>query len=299
MQEPTIQGRIVIRQFAKNIIESVADAGEKFLDLRRRGTTSQDLLSLCEDLISHRGAASGIALAREVVNRYRSLDRDEKLAFFLEMNQKMKPNLEEIQRAAGELIQAPDEKTLRDLSAAMTSNRQKLFSRMNMAPNGTAAIVALRQDLMDFLREHPELKAIDEDIKRLLRSWFNPGFLTLQKIDWNTEASILEKIIQYEAVHSIDTWDDLKQRLVEDCRCFAYFHPALEDEPLIFVEIALTRGAASSMARTACAAKREAVSMTVTGVSPVWDWPAHSFLAYSSNRSPGGACHCHKPGKGR
>ena len=122
------------------------------------------------------------------------------------------------------------------------SNRQKLFSRMNMAPNGTSAIVALRQDLMSFLPENPELGTIDEDLKQLLRSWFNPGFLTLQRIDWNTEASILEKIIQYEAVHSIKNWDDLKQRLVAERRCFAFFHPALEDEPLIFVEVALTKG---------------------------------------------------------
>jgi malonyl-CoA decarboxylase len=246
-EEPEIQDGNVIRQFAKNIIESVADAGEKFLDLRRRGTTSQDLITLCEDLISHRGAASGIALAREVVNRYRSLDRDEKRAFFLQLSRQIRPEMEEIQRAAAEFAQTPDERTLRDLSAAMTSNRRKLFSRMNMAPNGTAAIVALRQDLMGLMREDPELKPIDEDLKTLLQTWFNPGFLTLQRIDWNTEASILEKIIQYEAVHSIQSWDDLKQRLAARRRCFAFFHPALDDEPLIFVEVALTKNIPSSI----------------------------------------------------
>ena len=118
---------------------------------------------------------------------------------------------------------------------------------MNMAPNGTPAIVTLRQDLLGFTREHPELKELDEDLKQLLTSWFNPGFLSLRRIDWDTEASVLEKIIQYEAVHSIENWNDLKQRLVADRRCFAYFHPALEDEPLIFVEVALTKGVASSI----------------------------------------------------
>lgn len=116
-----------------------------------------------------------------------------------------------------------------------------------MAPDGTPAIVELREDLLDFIKEHPELKELDEDLKQLLTSWFNPGFLTLRRIDWDTEASILEKIIQYEAVHSIENWADLKQRLVADRRCFAYFHPALEDEPLIFVEVALTKDIPSSI----------------------------------------------------
>lgn len=237
----------MIRQFAKSILESIADAGEKFLDLRFRDTSAQALVDLCEDLISQKGVASGIALAREVVNRYRSLDRDEKLTFFLNLSRRIGPNMDEIKRAAGDFALTPNDETLRNLSTAMKSDRQRLFSRMNMAPDGTSALIVLRQDLMSFLNDHPELKAVDEDLKQLLASWFNPGFLTLKRIDWDTEASILEKIIQYEAVHSIENWDDLKRRLVVDRRCFAYFHPALEDEPLIFVEVALTKGMASSI----------------------------------------------------
>lgn len=116
-----------------------------------------------------------------------------------------------------------------------------------MAPDGTQAIVSMREDLLDFLPSNPELKTIDNDLRILLTTWFNPGFLTLKKIDWDTEASILEKIIQYEAVHYIANWHDLKQRLVANRRCFAYFHPALEDEPLIFVEVALTKGIPGSI----------------------------------------------------
>ena len=101
--------------------------------------------------------------------------------------------------------------------------------------------------MLGLIPTNPELKAVDDDLKVLLTTWFNPGFLVLKKIDWDTEASILEKIIQYEAVHNIKDWNDLKSRLVSDRRCFAYFHPALEDEPLIFVEIALTDGIASSI----------------------------------------------------
>lgn len=238
---------MTISRFAKSIFESIADAGEKFLDLRLRGSPTRVLIELCEDLISHKGVASGVALAREVVHRYQSLKQDEKLKFLLEINQKFSPNLEAIKKAADDFVLSPDEDSLRNLSTTMESNRRKLFNRMNMAPDGTPAIVGLRQDLLGFIKNHPELKELDEDLKELLTSWFNPGFLTLRRIDWDTEASILEKIIQYEAVHSIANWNDLKQRLVADRRCFAYFHPALEDEPLIFVEVALTKGIASSI----------------------------------------------------
>ena len=118
---------------------------------------------------------------------------------------------------------------------------------MNMAPNGTKAIVQLREDLLAFLPEHPGLKPLEVDLKLLLTTWFNPGFLVLRKLDWDTEAAILEKIIQYETVHNIDNWNDLKQRLTKNRQCFAYFHPALDDDPLIFVEVAITKGIASSV----------------------------------------------------
>jgi malonyl-CoA decarboxylase len=238
----------IIGRFAKNLVDSVADAGEKLLDARRlRGTSMQTLLKLCEDLISHRGIASGIALAREVVGRYNNLTAKEKLTFFKELQRRTGPNYTEIYQAASKFVDHPDESNLLDLSKNIRSNRQKLFSRMNMAPNGTKAIVALREDLMGFIPSHPELKTIDTDLRILLTAWFNPGFLTLKRIDWDTEASILEKIIQYETVHNIADWNDLKQRLVANKRCFAYFHPALEDEPLIFVEVALTRGISDSI----------------------------------------------------
>lgn len=238
----------IIGRFAKNLVDSIADAGEKFLNLRRlRGTSTQKLLSLCNDLISHKGFASGVALAREVVNRYNVLTRDEKLSFFIELNQKMGPNLEEIKKVAEEFTKSPNEKTLLELSGQIKSKRQTLFSRMIMAPKGTRAIVSLREDLLGFIPSHPNLQAIDEVLRVLLISWFNPGFLVLKKIDWDTEASILEKIIQYEAVHSIADWNDLKSRLVANRKCFAYFHPALEDEPLIFVEVALTKGITGSI----------------------------------------------------
>lgn len=237
-----------IGRFTKNLVDSVADAGEKFLDLRKfRATSIKNLLDLSTDLASHKGVASGLALARQVVNRYQALSADERLDFLLEVNQNLGPDMEKIKTMALSFADNPAEDSLFALSRQLQSNRQKLFSRMIMAPNGTPAIVSLREDVLDFLPAHPELKPMDNDLRALLTSWFNPGFLTLRKIDWDTEASILEKIIQYEAVHNITSWGDLKNRLVANRRCFAYFHPSLEDEPLIFVEVALTKGIVGSI----------------------------------------------------
>ncbi len=237
-----------IGRFAQNLVDSIADAGEKFIDLKMfRGSSTQFLLQLCTDLISHKGVASGLALAREVVNRYSVLSMAEKLTFLMEVNKKMGPNLEEIKVVATKYVKEPSEGNLEKLTQNIQSCRRKLFSRMIMAPNGTQAIVSLREDLLGFLQTNPELRAMDNDLKTLLTSWFNPGFLILKKIDWDTEASILEKIIEYEAVHDIGNWNDLKKRLMADRRCFAYFHPSLEDEPLIFVEVALTKGITGSI----------------------------------------------------
>ena len=122
-----------------------------------------------------------------------------------------------------------------------------MFIRLNMAPNGTAEIVSLREDLQMFLLKNPELKELDYDLIDIFKNWFNPGFLKLRKITWDTKAAILEKLLKYEKVHSMKDMNELKIRLGENRRFFAYFHPALEDEPIIFVEIALTKGLAKSI----------------------------------------------------
>jgi malonyl-CoA decarboxylase len=126
------------------------------------------------------------------------------------------------------------------LQAAIESPRQEFFRRLNLAPGATAEIVAMRLDLLESMPGEPALARVEVDLKHLLSSWFNRGFLVLRRIDWQTPAAILEKIIAYEAVHEIQGWDDLRRRLdPTDRRCFAFFHPSLIDEPLIFVEVAL------------------------------------------------------------
>jgi malonyl-CoA decarboxylase len=118
---------------------------------------------------------------------------------------------------------------------------------MNMAPGGTSALVAMRKEIAGRLRDEPTLRLLDRDLKHLFASWFNRGFLELRRIDWQSPAAILEKLIAYEAVHEIHGWHDLRRRLAPDRRCFAFFHPALPDDPLIFVEVALVEGLAGAI----------------------------------------------------
>ena len=140
---------------------------------------------------------------------------------------------------------------------AAEPRRQELFRRLNLAPGGTAALVRMREQLLDAMAHRDDLAAVDADFVHLFSSWFNRGFLVLRRIDWSTPANILEKIIQHEAVHKIRSWDDLRRRIDPPDRCcYAFFHPALIDEPLIFVEVALTREIPNSIAPI-LAAKRE------------------------------------------
>src|SRR2546422_6409198 len=141
----------------------------------------------------------------------------------------------------------PNANTAAALQGAAESPRQELFRILNMGPDGTASIVAMRADLRSFLAENPQLKPVDGDMMHLLQSWFNRGFLRIERISWKTPAFILEKLIEYETVHEIRGWEDLHRRLADDRRCFSFFHPALPDEPLIFVEVALTRGLPASI----------------------------------------------------
>ena len=157
------------------------------------------------------------------------------------------PDSEALSAAARNYADSPDDDTYRLLANAIEAPRQELFRRLNMAPGGTAAIVGMRQLILARLREHPEIKPFESDLKHLLSSWFNRGFLQFEQIDWRTPAVILEKLIAYEAVHAIQGWDDLRLRVADDRRCFGFFHPALPDEPLIFVEVALTRGLAGEI----------------------------------------------------
>ena len=232
----------------KQIISSIADAGQKLFskkDIKKNDLDS--IISLCDDLISHKGAAFGITVARDITELYQSLSSENKLLFFKKINDKYKPSFTRVNEAIENYTKSQNENTLSDLFKVSEGKRRELFRRMNMAPNGTAIIVALREDLLKILKDNKELSALDNDLRHLFRAWFNPGFLKLAKITWDTKAAVLEKIIKYERVHQMKDMNELKRRLGEDRRFFSYFHPALEDEPIIFVQVALTKGLGKSI----------------------------------------------------
>ncbi|MDX6748899.1 malonyl-CoA decarboxylase [Geminicoccaceae bacterium 1502E] len=226
------------------LLTSLADAGRDLLR-GRLGNRRKSIDALCRSLLSTRGDASGAALARELVETYRSMAEQDRLAFLETLARDYGPVPDAIQAAVEAYRAAPGPETLSRLRSTTEPPRQELFRRMNMAPGGTRALLALRQELLGYLPDHPQLREVDADLHHLLASWFNPGFLTLTRIDWNSPAALLEKLLRYEKVHKMQALEDLKRRLAPDRRCFAFFHPALPDEPLIFVQVALVEGMAS------------------------------------------------------
>jgi malonyl-CoA decarboxylase len=228
--------------FLQELLATVAEQGRQYLPSVLVGTGPEETVEdLTKALLSGRGEASGVAIARELLNRYRALSIDEQRTFFRFLASSMRPDPEMAARAATAYIASPSEATLAALQNAVESPRQEFFRRLNLAPGATAEIVAMRRDLLRQPKSDISLAGVDNDLSHLLSSWFNRGFLVLRRIDWQTPAAILEKIIAYEAVHEIQGWDDLRRRLdPADRRCYAFFHPSLIDEPLIFVEVALT-----------------------------------------------------------
>ncbi len=233
--------------FVSQIFNSIADAGRDLLDRGAGKSRSHSIEGVCRDLLTQRGEASGMALAREVVDLWHDLDADEKYAFMEFLQKEVGLDQLKLDQAIAAYAAEKNQLNQQILSKALEAPRQELMRRINFAPGGTAAIVDMRKFLVSKLRDHPELAEVDQDMKHLLVSWFNRGFLEVRQINWRTPAVVLEKLIEYEAVHAIQGWDDLRRRLEGDRRCFAFFHPALPDEPLIFVEVALVKGLAKAV----------------------------------------------------
>jgi len=204
----------------------------------RRGA---DMPFMCRHLLSERGEASQTALAQEIINAYWKMNESQRLQFFNMLVQDFAPDQATVLLATANYQAAPGPSTLAALSSAVESPRQELFRRINTAPRGTETLVTMREHLL-LSKDSANFAAIDNDLRHLFRSWFNRGFLHLERISWHTSALILEKLIGYESVHEINGWPDLRRRLESDRRCFAFFHPALVEEPIIFVEVALSNG---------------------------------------------------------
>jgi malonyl-CoA decarboxylase len=202
---------------------------------------------LAATLLSERGEASGALVARQLHEALGALDASDRHGFQRYLATEFQPDKAALRAAAERYLADTTAEAAAALAQAADPPRQELLRRMNMAPGGTGALIAMRSEINARLHDEPELKLLDADLQHLFASWFNRGFLELRRIDWQTPAAVLEKLIAYEAVHAIKGWDDLRRRLAPDRRCFAFFHPALPGEPLIFVEVALVEGVATSM----------------------------------------------------
>ena len=197
------------------------------------------LMTHCKRLLSERGEANSVAIARDLVARFTALPDAQRATFFERLSRDFSPDPKAVLQSAQAYASEPNAPNLLRLTQLTEPPRQELLRRINRTPGGTSSIVAMRRALLARVAKQPELQAVEADFLHLLSSWFNPGFLQLQRVDWNSPAQLLEQIIQHEAVHQIDGWDDLRRRLQPDRRCFAFFHPQLPHEPLIFVEVAL------------------------------------------------------------
>ena len=190
---------------------------------------------LCHELLSQKGNILGLTIAGKILASYDQMSDPKKIAFFNFLVTEMDINIDEIQaRLSAYDVDRSRDNLTKYLSSSETKRRE-LFRRLNQDASATGRLVAMREDLMRLAKSKPELQTVDLDFQQLFRSWFNNGFLVLRPISWASPADILEKIIAYEAVHAIDTWEELRRRLEpSDRRCFAYFHPSMPDEPLIF-----------------------------------------------------------------
>jgi malonyl-CoA decarboxylase len=236
------------RTWLERLWTGIADRGRPYADvpgIARPPLVRAELLA--RSLLSERGEASGAAVARELLAVLHDLNPEDRAGFRQFLAGAFVPDETALRAAAQAYLDEPTAARAMTLFQTAEPPRQEVLRRMNMAPGGTAALVQLRRELLGELKKQPELKPLDVDLHHLFTSWFNRGFLELRRIDWETPASILEKLIDYEAVHEIMGWDDLRRRLAPDRRCFAYLHRALPGEPLIFVEVALVRGLAGAI----------------------------------------------------
>ena len=222
-----------------SMLESIKGMTGNALQRRRDALKPRRLIDACKQLLTERGRASGVSRAVEILAQYAALNATEQQQFFAALKHEFAPDPKRVLDTATAYAASPDSAHLAALSHAAEPPRQELLRRLNRAPGGTRAIVEMRKCLLDALPKDRELRQVDDDFFHLLQSWFNPGFLRIARVDWHTPATLLEKLIRHEAVHEIRGWDDLRRRLQDDRRCFAFFHPALPEEPLIFVEVAL------------------------------------------------------------
>lgn len=253
--------------FLSELMDTIMVRGRSLLKLQPPAADKQrlDLGQLANLLLSQKGEASGVVIAQSLLARYQSASENERRIFAQALLEAYGADRNRLDKAIDMYRQHSGEVNIAELHDAAEPRRQELFRRINLANGGTEGLVRMREDLMRFVKDNRDLRAVDGDFVHLFSSWFNRGFLVLKRIDWSTPGNILEKIIRYEAVHAIDGWDDLRNRLQPtDRRCYAFFHPQLGDEPLIFVEVALTSDIPDAIAPLLVADRRPLAASDAT-----------------------------------
>ncbi|WP_457939179.1 malonyl-CoA decarboxylase [Mesorhizobium sp. 10J20-29] len=208
----------------------------------------RSITALCEDLIASSSEGASHNMGQQILSSFTELTPQGEIEFFNYLTERMDIDADRLQRlsAAYQADRSPE--NLASLLAAAEPKRQELLRRINRVPGATGELVNMRARLLLLLKDNPSFGRTDLDFQHLFGSWFNRGFLVPRRINWQSPANILEKIIKYEAVHAIDDWDDLRRRVEPaDRRCYAFFHPVMPDDPLIFVEVALVKGVPDSV----------------------------------------------------
>ena len=204
-----------------------------------------------ECLAARHGAVSARQHAAGIGEVYLTLNDVGRKRFLEILASRFSVDRDLVRQASKRLAETDDDESFRQqllaLREVLTPPRQQLLQQFNALPQGVKFLIDMRAELLGFLFNSPDLKGLDDNLKQLLSTWFDVGFLQMEWITWQSPAALLEKLMDYEAVHAISSWRDLRHRLESDRHCYAFFHPVLPDEPLIFIEVALVNGLSSSI----------------------------------------------------
>jgi malonyl-CoA decarboxylase len=230
--------------FFQNLLSSIMERSllkSSYFRSKDFGILHEDINKALESVMSKSGEISSLVFAEHLSSLIEALNDEEFIEFFETLHAKYDLDAEALLRASNEYSKNKTQKNLELIFQASEPQWVELFKRLNTVSEGTLRLVRLRERIRSLKQASPNLEFFDRSLLKLFKHWFNPSFLVLESIDWSTPANILEKIIAYEAVHEINSWDDLRARLApDDRRCFAFFHPLMPNEPLIFVEVALS-----------------------------------------------------------
>ena len=226
--------------FFQNILSSVMKSTKRLnrFGLKSFGKLHNDINKAVESVMSTSGEVSSMVYAEHLLNLIEEQDDKSLIKFLKTLLSNYDIDTKKLLKDVKIYSSEKNEQNLKKIRSSSEPKWIELFRRLNSTTNGTFRLVKLRERIRAL--KQPELKTFDSGLLNLFKYWFNPSFLVLEKIDWETPANILEKIIEYEAVHEINSWDDLRARLApSDRQCFAFFHPLIPNDPLIFVEVAL------------------------------------------------------------